>query len=124
MTLLRRIVRFLGSREGADEVARLDIPHSHVVPLIFRREVLRPLQRAFWDDYGIVGPGNEIILARRKVQEFYKGMREALLGFPRRSAPETHTLTVQCNEVGPYGRPRNIKICPIRLRMFVGNLAL
>lgn len=51
-------------------------------------------------------------------------MRKTLLGFPRSSAPETHTLAVQGNKVCPYWRPRHVEICPVRLRVLVRDLTL
>ena len=60
-------------------MARFDVPDGNIVALVLGREKSRALWHVLRDDDGLMGPGNEIFLTRRKVDETDKGVEEASL---------------------------------------------
>jgi hypothetical protein len=60
-------------------MARLDVPDSNIVALVLRREKPRALWHVLRHDDGLMGPGHEVLLARRKVDETDEGMEETSL---------------------------------------------
>ena len=65
--------------ESAQQVARFYVPDGNIVTLGLGREKSRALWHVLRDNNGLMGPGNEIFLARRKVDETDKGVEEASL---------------------------------------------
>jgi hypothetical protein len=97
--------------EGSERLAGCDVPDDVVLAIVLQRErgdrvVLVDLQRA-------VGPGGEVLLAGRVVDQVDAGMREALLPAPALSTPQLNTLGVDRGKEGSARRPLNERLCPV-----------
>jgi hypothetical protein len=97
--------------EGSEGLAGCDVPDDVVLAIVFQRErgnrvVLVDLQRT-------VGPGGEVLLAGRVVNQVDAGMREALLPAPALSTPQLNTLSVDRGKEGSARRPLDERLCPV-----------
>jgi len=79
--LLRALTLREDRGESAQQVVGLDVPDGNVVALVLGREKSRALWHVFRNDDGLMGPGYEVLLARRKVDETDEGVEETSLEF-------------------------------------------